>query len=267
MRKRQRRSGYTLLEVMLAVGIGLLLVAALYVALDVQMRYMATGRNAVIESQMSRGLLQHVGNDIRGSLALLNTGASWRAAIPPPASASSDSSSQTQTQTDSSQTTDPIGTGQDDTGLYGDEQHLYVVVSRLPRYSTDQSQGQLGFADMRRIGYMLIPGQGLARQEVRNLRSGGDLSGGGEEPPIIIAPEVTELRFRYFDGSANTWVSSWDGNIEGPPRAIEITMTIQPYNANGEVAANRQPTTHRLVVAVPTGAVLPDPTQQGGSTP
>lgn len=262
---RSLRSGYTLLEVMLAISIGLLLVAALYVALDVQMRYMATGRNAVVEAQMSRGLLLHVGKDVRDSLALLNTSASWRTQLQPPATDMAQPGATGQATTPTA--TDPIGTGQDNTGLYGDEQSLYLFVSRLPRYGAEQSQDQLGVSDMRRISYMLIPGQGLARQEIRNVRATGGLD--GDEPAVILAPEVMELSFRYFDGMSNSWVPTWDGSILGPPRAIEITMTMQPFNVNGEPVANRPPTTHRLVVAVPTGAVLPDPAaaQAGGTMP
>ena len=52
------RAGYTLLEVLLALAISLLLVAALYMALDVQFRYMQSGQNAVAEGQLARGLLK-----------------------------------------------------------------------------------------------------------------------------------------------------------------------------------------------------------------
>src|SRR5262249_10083630 len=67
------RPGYTLLEVILAIAIGLLIVAALYVALDVQIRYMHSGRNAVIEGQLARGLLTRITADIKLSMAMLPT--------------------------------------------------------------------------------------------------------------------------------------------------------------------------------------------------
>lgn len=258
--RRSKRPGYTLLEVMLAISIGLLLVAALYVALDLQMRYMATGRDAVVEAQMSRGLLLHVSKDIRDSLALLNTSPSWRSQVPATQNATQNGST-TQESTPPTETTDQLGTGQDHVGLYGDEQSLYLYVTRLPRYGAQQQQEQFGFSDMRRITYALQPGQGLARQEVRNVRATGGLD--GEEPAVILAPEVTELHFRYFDGTSNTWVTTWDGSLTGPPRAIEVTITLQPFNARNEQASTRSPTTHRLVVAVPTGAVMPDPAQAG----
>ena len=76
MTRRTRRAGYTLLEVVLAVGIGLLLVAALYVALDVQLRYMQAGRQIVAEAQLARGVLNRIATDIRAQMAMLPTSAS-----------------------------------------------------------------------------------------------------------------------------------------------------------------------------------------------
>ncbi len=73
VRSASRRPGYTLLEVILAIAIGLLIVAALYVALDVQIRYMHAGRNAVVEAQLARGLLTRITADIKLSMAMLPT--------------------------------------------------------------------------------------------------------------------------------------------------------------------------------------------------
>src|SRR5262249_23692004 len=65
----QRRSGYTLLEVLLASAIGVLLMGALYVAMDVQLRHAQAGREVAEQSLLVRALLTRMGNDIKASLA------------------------------------------------------------------------------------------------------------------------------------------------------------------------------------------------------
>ena len=86
-------------------------------------------------------------------------------------------------------------------------------------------------------------------------------------PADVLGPEVTDLRFRYFDGSSNSWLEAWDGSTQGLPLAVEITMTIQPQlDASSLRTREKPPTTHRLVVSIPAASVLPPPTGavQGG---
>jgi hypothetical protein len=93
-------------------------------------------------------------------------------------------------------------------------------------------------SDIRRISYWFIndgAGSGLAKQEVTSA-TGNDMQ---TTPPdvsdpsnLIIAPEVKNVLFEYFDGS--DWQSSWDGTTMsgdgitpiGPPAAIRITLTV-----------------------------------------
>jgi hypothetical protein len=62
------RPAYTLLEVLLAASIGVMLLAALYVAVDVQVRHAQIGRNVVEQSTLARALLTRMTNDIMPSL-------------------------------------------------------------------------------------------------------------------------------------------------------------------------------------------------------
>src|ERR1700681_3422355 len=64
-----RRSAFTLIEVVIALAIGLLLLAALYVALDLQSRMAQIGRDTVQQSTLVRSLFTRVGTDITASLA------------------------------------------------------------------------------------------------------------------------------------------------------------------------------------------------------
>src|SRR5438445_4672391 len=66
--RRNRRRGFTLLEVLLAAAIGVLLMAALYVAVEVQLNHARAGREAVEHSLLARALLRRMSNDIAPSL-------------------------------------------------------------------------------------------------------------------------------------------------------------------------------------------------------
>src|SRR6266436_5932605 len=66
---RSDRRGFTLLEVLLSAAIGVLLMAALYVAMNVQLDHAQAGREAVEQSLLVRALLRRMSNDITPSLA------------------------------------------------------------------------------------------------------------------------------------------------------------------------------------------------------
>jgi hypothetical protein len=65
---RGRRPAYTLLEVLLAMAISLLLLGALYVAMDMQLRLAQDGRDKVEESQLARAMLNRIVGDISPGL-------------------------------------------------------------------------------------------------------------------------------------------------------------------------------------------------------
>src|SRR5262249_24088685 len=64
MKGPNRRAGFTLLEVLLALGIATLLLAGLYVSMDVQIRLTDAGRVKVSDSVLARSLLQKIADDI-----------------------------------------------------------------------------------------------------------------------------------------------------------------------------------------------------------
>jgi prepilin-type N-terminal cleavage/methylation domain-containing protein len=235
------RSGYTLLEVVLAIAIGLLLIAALYVALDVQMRYMQAGRNAVAEGQLARGLLARIGADIRMHLGKL----------PSVAALAGQTSVLRASGTDTSAVEAAAGTAQFNYGLQGDESQLVLFVSAVTRFGRGDLDGQYGVSDLRRIVYTLVPGTGLVRIESRAFST--DPNDMPDAVPDVLAPEVVALQFRYFDGASGTWLSSWDGSSTGPPLAVEVVLGLQPPV---DRITHRQealpPSSYRLVVTIPS---------------
>ncbi len=53
----------------------------------------------------------------------------------------------------------------------------------------------------------------------------------------LLAAEVADLRFQYFDGTTNAWVDDWHSrDMAGLPRAIKITFRFHP----AEMASTNQ---------------------------
>jgi hypothetical protein len=65
-----RRSAYTLMEVILALAIAVLLLGALYVAVDLQLRSAQSGRESVEQSTLVRSLFAHLDADASSVIAL-----------------------------------------------------------------------------------------------------------------------------------------------------------------------------------------------------
>jgi prepilin-type N-terminal cleavage/methylation domain-containing protein len=283
MRYREGRSGFTLLEVLLATAIGVLLLAALYVALNVQLHHVQSGRDAAEQGLLVRSLLTRMGNDISASLGPVPPKRTTSSSSSSSTNGSSTSSSSTSTTNSStSSTTTPATTDtssnsstttnsltgpvQFNLGVQGDTTRLVLFVSRVPREvsfaAADPSNpnSQLVVSDLRRITYWLAGGDpplGLARQEIKPVTADeatGSLTPDvDEEAAQVIAEEVKSLEFSYFDGTS--WQSSWDGTAagsdgstpRGPPLAIAIKVGIRPTGSKSE-----ELTYYRHVVALPT---------------
>jgi hypothetical protein len=140
---------------------------------------------------------------------------------------------------------------------------LQVDTSRLPRI--DQYDAALAdrLSDVKTVAYYLD--KGLVRREMDRATAAWAVQQGqladataGLEP---IAPEVTAIEFRYYDGAE--WVDTWDSaEKEGLPLAVEIAIAIGPTQPpasarSAGMFSNRsteasQPLVYRLLVHLPT---------------
>ena len=257
-----RRAGYTLLEMTLALVIALIILGAVYEFLNRQIAMGEIGRDMTEESSLARAILEQMATDISGNLGGYD-----------PVQATTDGSQSSSTTTTSSSTTTPAAssTTQQTTaapfnlGISGTDSCLILTSSRVPRELVAYDKLQLDssqlspVSDIRRISYWFLnggsTGSGLAKQEVV-CATGTDLQ---ETPPdvsnadqMIIAPEVKNVLFEYFDGT--DWQSTWDGTTLsgdgitpiGPPAAIRITLTIRSRDG-------LHTTDYKHVVAVQAG--------------
>ena len=270
-----RRSAFTLLEVLLAATIGAMLMAALYVALNVQLRYLQAGRDRNEHAMLVRNLLRQMASDVRLSLA---------PTIPPPASTSTSGgsggtsasaaggTSATGTASTSSTTTSAV---QFNLGVQGQTSQLTLFVSRLATDIDPFAETPVLGSDLRRIDYWLATDgaqpRGLCRQELKPVTGDDALNFVAPEMPedlsLILAEEVRSLQFQYWDGT--TWQDSWDGTApgadgatpQGPPVAIKITVGILHAGVKPSEAGQQELEYHKHTVALPTAnGTTPAPT-------
>ena len=229
-----RRSGYTLLELLLASAIAILVLGGIFVAMDTMLIGMEADREGVERSSLARALIARVNNDVMSSIAPIQPVAS-SSSTTAAAGAATDASAAASTTT----ATTPLVF---QVGVKGTSSQVAIFQTRITRIVVtppDDGNGNQNpySGDVRRICYFLPSSgeRGLARQEIRLVTSDlvDDAPTEVDEFTTILAPEVTEFEVRYFDGTS--WVDSWDGSTpgpdgttpQGPPRALEITLSIK----------------------------------------
>ncbi|MDA1017842.1 MAG: prepilin-type N-terminal cleavage/methylation domain-containing protein [Planctomycetota bacterium] len=284
---RAVRNGFTLLEVLMALGLTMLLIAAVYKAIDLHWSYQTAGRDQIERSQVARALLHRMSSDLKSIVFV----------VPPEKSNSEDEAATDADATSQTTTTDVTDPLEGSTmGLKGTSDRLQILVSRPTRLvtttKTSQVDGEVTIASQQKtVSYFLADaGSGGLTGAVGNLAAGGsagasfvtgiqglarleadrvavefadsqrDLDQLAAQAKLL-APAVVSLQFRYFDGVE--WVEAWDSNayveqsvdgsieevIAGLPQAVEITLGLRNEQDTEEGIADQ---TYRLVVSLPT---------------
>lgn len=252
------------MEMVLALALGMLLLLALYMALNTHIFYVQVGRDTVAEATLARSVMARVTNDISGQIGPLDPRGLPDYNATKPADPENPDAAKNQ----------PAG-AQDmvvfNNGVRGEASFLILSGSRaqkvaaaLPGETIDPAQIT---GDLRRIVYWIVSSGdktlGLARAEIKQATSKDidlDPMSLPEPEKYIIAPEVKKIEFEYFNGSG--WQASWSGGDAldssnpptGPPGAIRITITLRQSKkgtAAGE-AGNDDGPRFQQVVALPT---------------
>lgn len=293
--------GFTLTEVLIALTLSLVIMAAVYSALSLHWRFTSTGRVDQERMQLVRAIATRIERDLRSVVYVAppmaasdatgaadttgstsggsssGTGSGSGASTGSGAVSGSGSSGASSSTGASGTTTSSTTTsGSTDTmagpGLYGSPTQLLIHASRpsgdLNYSALDETlTAESRMSDTLSVAWFLaggdgalassVAGPGLARMEGDRLTmqladTSGDVSSMASRVKIV-APEVTGLEFRYFDGVE--WATEWDSTtMQGLPFAVEVTFTVSHagYGKQSPAVDTKQ----RIVVSLPA-ATLP----------
>jgi len=281
-------SGFTLLEVLLALGLSLILLVAVYGALDLFYRYSRIGQEEMERSQVARALLNRMAVDIRSVIYKSDQ-----------QEEDQEGNSDSVTVEEDSITVEVIDPAEsyaaESVGVFGNAETLVLHISR-PRldqmYASDDGTS-IGSSDLQSVSYFLAGSEGSSSlQELVALQasndstaSPGDMTGlarmqgdrlamnlADEQGDLesmaaqtqLLAEEVESLQFQYFDGLE--WVDEWDSvAFESLPLAISITLGFRPPDESVSLlfsgAVSPSTDVYRLLVALPIAEPVEEETE------
>lgn len=281
--QRGHRSGFTLLEVLLASTIGVLLLGALYFALDMVLRQSSAGREEVQKNDLTRAVLNRMQIDLAGALGPLPprsggevTDDSMMMETTPTTEATDPNAA---TDPNVATTESPLTSGVDlplGCGVVGNGKTLTVFVAKVPQSLTDRTADPNALlpTDLRRVTYYMGSSGGLCRQEkpwvtADGVRNNADADRTDEQGDLV-SEDISDVSFEYYDGV--NWLSEWDGSqtnmdgksVMGPPRAIRVTLQIERVDSQGQTST--QKVRHVLPIRAANGLIpvpLPTETTEG----
>lgn len=269
---RKCRSGFTLIEMMVAVAIISMLMVAISSATNVYMQTATDSFEEIERSQIARALLRNLSRDIRSVTFVLKE--------------VSDEEDEESLDTEEVDSDSAMASYTD--GLFGTENDLVLYVSRPDADATYvDAQSLTGGADRSSdamiIRYLLAESGGgglagmLADESMQTTNVPDNVAGLGVmrgdmvglsnainvgdvetqmEAAQLLAPEVADIRFVYFNGIEE--LSEWDSNVENAmPTAIIIEMTLRTIRPEWDEREQENTpgmlgdTIHRMVVPIP----------------
>lgn len=291
------RSGLTLLELLIALGLGVLLIASVGATLMIYLRTETQGRERMQRAQIVRSLYRRMSDDLRDVVFLeqITSQSQESGMTAAEETEQADLEAEFALPSDYEEYLTPSeALGTKTNGLYGDSNSLVIYIKRPRRLpprvaaqkSTDEDESLLESMngsglrcvswyqnDVSSVGAMIdstildsfesedltAPGgsSGLCRldHDATDLKSSEDVFVLVSSDAQLLAPEVTEVRFRYFDGV--DWVEEWDSTLqERLPNAVEVTLTFETVELPAKQMVFEPPledsdNTVRFVIALP----------------
>ncbi len=270
------KRGFTLLEVLLAMGLVSAVLLVVSMAIDVHLRLLDSGRTQVEEAQLARALLRRIADDLRSAVPYDPIKADELiAGVPVSAEEVGEMVEGAGGETSYGMVLEEEMPEEEDTertvnlaeseeslpepGLFGNRYELQVDTSRLPRIdqfdgmSLDETELADLVSDVKTVTYYVT-------EETSTFADDGQLSGGLvrrerdrattawayemgmsaelEDESEPIAPEVTSIEFRYYDGTE--WCDEWDSIEQGGlPVAVDVAIAIASGSGRRRSSAKR----------------------------
>lgn len=227
-------AGFTLIEVLLAIGLSSVLLALLGASINLYLMRVDASRSAVEQAQLARGVMRVIADDLRNAAVLYEQDIS---------SAEAASEAQALFDVTEADATPPTEESEETelarpyVGVYGTLNSLHVDVLRVrPAYRASQDNPDqpitLTFESPGVTGVRyLLSEEGLVRQQVMRGVSIYQEQQGLDEAwsasSRVIAPEVVDVQFRFSDGEQT--LEYWDlEEQEGAsPLAVEVRVGIR----------------------------------------
>ena len=256
---RHPRRGFTLLEVLLSLSLVSFILVAVAMAIDINLRLLDTSRMKIEQAQLARAILHGIADDLRRAVVSKPPSPVPPVSIPSTSTGGSTSSSTSSSSATSDELSDAMSSalssatssGTSQAGFHGESDWIQFDVMRLPRVDqynyqtvllTDEALPLDRLSDVKTVLYSLqLPeeagvinadGQcraGLIRRELdRAVTLWSDEMGLSTETDLDtepLAPEVSDLKFEYYDGTE--LVQEWNSDDRGgPPVAVLISLAI-----------------------------------------
>jgi len=279
--------GFTLLEIVLAMGLTVVVLALLTTAINSYLLRVDASRSRVESAQLARSLLNQIARDLRAARYESPPAADSGSANPGPSTSSTPSDSSAPETTSAPESSTVSDNGSTVSGIYGTATELRIDRAapwRWERLSRESAPPDAATsAEMpQTVRYFLNDGStllstelaatgigeqspqgyaGLCRQQLATAawiqRHGTSISTSNQDDVELLAPEVMEIEFAYFDGQQ--LVDAWDSaESNGLPRAVEIRLKIveEPFEFTANHRNTRQRSLdkaveYRLLVHIP----------------
>ncbi len=283
--QRTRRAAFTLLEVMLALGLTATLLTAVYSALELHWRFSTLGQVEVERGQIARAIFTKMSADIRSTMYAPPVDEY----VPDDTADTGDDSGTDSSTSDADEflvepvveITDPAEAYSGSSiGIFGDAVSLVLHINRPYRRDAATDEQMINPAsesNQKSVSYFLAGGEGSlasmfagqfqTEQEYDDgidglARMSGDrftLTLADQQGDMIqlasqtklLAEEINSLSFEYHDGVE--WLTEWDSDVQlRVPNAIGITIGFRaPSYPEGSILYH-QPSestdTYRIVV-------------------
>jgi prepilin-type N-terminal cleavage/methylation domain-containing protein len=301
LRSASRRSGFTLLELLLASMIAAMLLYALYFLMNITLRQTSDARDAIEIDSVARGAFNRMSLDLSAVLGPLppksggnNDSAPDAVSTPTTTTTTPTDPSTAAAPTDGSTTPTteepPAKNNPLQAGLIGEEEWFIVYVSRVPdplsspAAMLQSTQPGAYLHDLRLICYYLGDNGGLCRQVRPYVTADGVLNATGPdrstEANDLIVDEVSGVKFEYLSVGADgtpSWQNSWNGGTEGedtvtpmgPPRAVRVTLKMK-FPSGPNHPEIEKSVVHVIPIRTSPGVLTPpliDPATDTGTAP
>ena len=290
--------GYTLLEVILALALSVLLIGGISVAINYHLIVLRQQQEEIERAQIARQSLFLITKDIRAAIQYKPIETSALNELIESVSAATDISALAEQAGIGDEMVEDSGLEPAEEeeaaeseyaatrpGLYGTSTELQIDVSRLPRKDqynlinfSDGTQSDIP-SDVKTVTYFvrnednyqdnsnseavdINESMGLVRRSLDRAVTRYSVDFGTqinlEDYEEVLAQEITQIEFRYWDTENETWETEWDSDeMMGLPGAVEITIALGLDPQVDQPEDQEQVKIYRSVVFLPLAEIIP----------